>query len=691
MIRRPFALAMASLVVATRAAAQQAPPAPLPMEPVEFPPFRERTLSNGARLVVVTQDEVPFVTVNLVLRGGSVVDPDDQVGLAAFTAQLLTRGTRTHSADDIAEAIDFLGGTLDASASSDWISVSLGVLEPDLAEGLALLADVVMYPTFPDSEVELVRTRALSGLEASLAQPGVLAGRAFTRAVYGGHPYGKLETPETFEAIDRASLQEFHAAWFRPGNALFVVAGSVTMDEAVRSLEAAFEGWQPGPVPNVRYSGAPTRTAVEVLLVHKPGSVQAVVRAGHMLARGSHPDWTALSVANQVLGGGSSGRLFRILREERGWTYGAYSSATRRRDLGVWQATLEARNEVAAEAIAELLAQIERMRDEMVPGPELDDTQSFLVGSFPLQIETPQQIAGQVLSNRLLGLPDDALATYRERVAALDASDLRRVSTEHLLPDRLLLVVVGDSALLQDAVSSFGAVTVVDQEGRPLDPTALVPAPASERFDASTLRPGAYEYRVLVQGSPVGTMRRELVPDTTGGGPALAFRGTIALGLQTIDQEVVFGVPDFDASSARMSMAMGGQTATMEARVRDGRLVGSVSLPTGSQALDRELPEGTLIADMVELAVWIAELAEGKEIRVPVARLETGTVETQVMRVTGVEEVTVPAGTFQAYRVELEGSEPQTVWARVEAPHVLLRLVPAAQPLTLELVSLPGR
>ena len=192
MIRRPFALAMASLVVATRAAAQQAPPAPLPMEPVEFPPFREQTLSNGARLVVVTQDELPFVTVNLVLRGGSVVDPDDQVGLAAFAAQLLTRGTRTHSANDIAEAIDFLGGTLDASASSDWISVSLGVLEPDLAEGLALLADVVMYPTFPDSEVELVRTRALSGLEASLAQPGVLAGRAFTRGVYGGHPYGEV-------------------------------------------------------------------------------------------------------------------------------------------------------------------------------------------------------------------------------------------------------------------------------------------------------------------------------------------------------------------------------------------------------------------------------------------------------------------------------------------------------------------
>ena len=159
------------------------------------------------------------------LRGGSVVDPDDQVGLAAFTAQLLTRGTRTHSADDIAEAIDFLGGTLDASASSDWISVSLGVLEPDLAEGLALLADVVMYPTFPDSEVELVRTRALSGLEASLAQPGVLAGRAFTRAVYGGPPLreagdsgdvrGRSTGPRSRSSTPPGSVRETRSSWWQ--------------------------------------------------------------------------------------------------------------------------------------------------------------------------------------------------------------------------------------------------------------------------------------------------------------------------------------------------------------------------------------------------------------------------------------------------------------------------------------------
>lgn len=676
-------------VLAPAASAQtQSPPSARPMGRVDFPAFVERTLPGGARLLVVTQNEVPFVTVKLVLRGGSGVDRPDQIGTAAFVAELLTKGTPTRTADDIAGAIDFVGGSLRASASTDWVSVSLGVLQPDLPAALDLLADVVMHPTFPDAQLELVRTRAQSGLEASLGQPAVLASRAFVRAIYGAHPYGKLETPETLQAIDRTALRAFHELWFRPSNAFFVVAGSVGADEAAAAIGRAFADWAPAAVPAVTYGQTPEVERTHVIVVHQPGSVQAAVRVGHLLPRGDAADWTALAVANQVLGGGSSGRLFKILREQKGWTYGAYSAATRRPDLGVWQATLDARSEVVVDAIGELIAQIGRMRTQMVPGSELDVTKSFLVGSFPLQIETPEQIAGQVLNNRLLGLPDDALETYRERVAALDASDVRQASAERLDPDHLVIVVVGDAVLLADALRKFGPVSVVDAEGRPLDTTVLLAKPSGERFDASMLRPGAFEYRVMLQGNAVGTMKRELAADTTGG-RAMAFRGTVTLGPQTIDQEVVFGIPDFDARSATMSMDMAGQRASMDARVRDGRLIGTVALPSGNQPVNREIPPGALIADMVEIAVWIADLAEGKEIRVAVARLETGGVDTQVMRVRGIEDVTVPAGTFKAYRVEIAGSEPQTVWARVAAPHVILKLAPAGQPLTLELVALP--
>jgi hypothetical protein len=274
-------------------------------------------------------------------------------------------------------------------------------------------------------------------------------------------------------------------------------------------------------------------------------------------------------------------------------------------------------------------------------------------------------------------------------VAALDQSDIRRVATDHLRPDRMLLVVVGDAAGLQGALARFGTVRVVDADGAPVELGTLVPESSGERFDASVLRTGTYEYRVLLNGNEAGRMVRELAPDTTVGEPALSYRGTISVGAQSMETGVVFTVPAFQARAASMSVGLGAQAATMAARVENGRLIGTVNVPTGEQAIDREFPEGALIADMVEVALWIAELAEGKEIRVPVARLETGAVEGQTMRVSGVEDVTVPAGTFRAFRVEIEGSEPQTVWARFESPHVLLKLVPQGQPLTLELVTLP--
>jgi len=468
-LRRGLVLAaLAGTLLGAPARAQQTPPAPLPMGQVDFPPFQERTLSNGARLLVVTQEEVPYVTVRAVVQGGTSVDPVDRVGQTAFLAQLLTKGTTTRPAAQIAEEIDFMGGSLDASAGADWINVTLGVLEPDLTAGLGLLADVMMHPTFPEDELELVRTRALSGLEASLAEPDQLAIRAFIRAVYGEHPYGKLESEATLGAIDRASLERHHATWFQPGNTLFVVAGSVTADEIAPALESAFRGWEGGATPAVDY-GTPPPQRAEVVLVDRPGSVQAVVLAGHLLARGSNPDWTTLSVGNHLLGGGITSRLFQILREQKGWTYGAYSQAVRRRDLGVWLASVEARTDVAVDAIAELLAQVGRLRSELIPPDELEVTKSYLVGSFPLSIETPQQIANQVASNRLLGLPNDALATYRARVAALDPSDVRRVATDHLIPDRMVLVVVGDAAQLREGLARFGPVRVVGPDGAPVE------------------------------------------------------------------------------------------------------------------------------------------------------------------------------------------------------------------------------
>src|SRR5690606_22916088 len=243
--RAAMLMAAALLAAATPTWAQQKeePPAPAPLRPVELPAFHERTLSNGATVIIVENHEQPVVSLNLRLPSGAKYDPVGKAGVAAFTASLLDKGTSTRSADEIAETIDFVGGSLSAGAGDDAISVGSSVLTAFLDTALVLMSDVVRNPTFPEREFETERQRTLSGLQASLGQPQYLAERQFFREVYGDHPYGAMPSPESVRAITRDDLVAFHAPHFRPGNALFVVAGDVQPDDIVQRLERHFGAW----------------------------------------------------------------------------------------------------------------------------------------------------------------------------------------------------------------------------------------------------------------------------------------------------------------------------------------------------------------------------------------------------------------------------------------------------------------
>ena len=324
--RITWVVALAVAAAALPVAAQQAPPAPLPLDELSFPDFEEHTLSNGANVIVVPQHELPFVSVNLILMAGSARDPAGLAGLASMTAQLLNKGTQGRSSLELAEAVDFIGANLFASAGLDRSTVVLGALTPDLPVALAVMADIVMNPTFPADELDLLRTQTLTALQFQLSQAAALADQNFRKAVYGDHPYGQSEGVESVEAITREEVADFHSTFYRPNNALFIVAGDVNTDEVTEQLERAFRGWAPKQIPTIEYPAIPERTGIEVLLVNKPGSVQSSVRIGHALMRGVSDDWNAFNVANQVLGAGSTARLFLSLREESGWTYGGSSS-----------------------------------------------------------------------------------------------------------------------------------------------------------------------------------------------------------------------------------------------------------------------------------------------------------------------------------------------------------------------------
>jgi zinc protease len=449
---------------------RSAPPPSLASRPLEFPGFRETQLANGMSVVIVEQAVQPIASVSLYVRSGAAVDPAAQIGRAEMTANLLTKGTTTRTANQISEAIEGIGGSLSAGAGSDWVTVSATVLAEHLPLAFELLSDVALNPTFPEDELELARRRTLSGLQAALAQPGELARRRFIREVYGPqHPYGTAPTMGTVQAIQRDDLIRFHREHFSAGNAMLVVAGAIGADDVERLARQHFGAWQAGARPALTWTAPPPREQTRIYLVHRPGTVQSNILIGHLGIRPDNPDFFPLQVLNRIVGGGTDARLFQILREEKGWTYGAYSRLTRPMDVGFFQASAEVRTEVTDSAVAEMLLQLRRVREEAVPAAEFESARAFLAGSFPLRIETPGQIASQIAQARLLGLPIEDVTRYRERIMAVTPQDVQRVARDYILPERAAVVVVGDARHIRAGLEAIAPVVLYDAEGEPLE------------------------------------------------------------------------------------------------------------------------------------------------------------------------------------------------------------------------------
>lgn len=661
-------------------------PAPLPLRDVTFPDFDERILSNGARLIVVPQREVPFVTVNVVVPAGTVADPEGKEGTATFVAQLLTSGTTSRGFVDLSQTLDRHGISLAAEAQEEWSTVSLNTTTAALDEGLDVLVDVLMHPSFPDDRFEGTRRQGLTGLQVQSSRPDAVADRAFARAIYGSHPYGRMPTPPSVRALTRDDLVAFHDLWYRPDGALIVVAGDVVADDIAERIDSALHAWGPARRPEVTFERAPDRTGVEILVVHQPGTVQAEIRVGHLLAGAETEGWERLVVANQLLGGGPPGRLQQVLRNARGYTYDARSTITRLRRLGVFRIETAARNEVAADAVEEILSQVQRLRARAIPQGELDDTKSYLVGSFPLSIETPQQVAGQVTTHRLLGLGTQELESYRTRVAAVDTADARDAAERWIRPEQFVVVVAGDAGVLQPRLRGLGEVQIVDVDGRPLRLADLAPQPSSEVFDLSGLEPAQLTYDVQIGGLKRGEARRTLERMADG----WRFASVIEAGPQRLEQEIVVDSA-LGLVSSRNHTVAGGRETLVTTRLEGDRLVGRNVSGTAGEDIDLAVPGGVTLSDGIELALWCSELSVGREIRLPVANLRTGAVDEVVMRVEEETDLTIPSGTYRVFRVSVAGPEAQTLYVLATAPHIPVRLESASQPVALELSAIGGR
>ncbi|MBI4545415.1 MAG: insulinase family protein [Gemmatimonadetes bacterium] len=663
------------------------PPAPLPPKPVSFPAYHERTLSNGASVILVENHEQPVVSINLRIRSGSVSDRTDKAGVAAFAADLLDKGTRKRNARQIAESIDFVGGSLDASAGADWSSVGATVLSEFLDTALVLLSDVVLNPTFPADELETERKRTLSALQVELSQPGSLAQRRFLQEVYGRHPYGRLPTPETVNSVQRDDLQGFHRLHYRPENALFVVAGDVNPEDMVARLEKHFGNWSAAPVPRPVVLAAPQRQQREVYLIHKPGSVQAVIRVGHLAAPATHPDWVTLDVALQILGGGSTGWLYKVLRETKGYTYGAYASGIRRPGPGIFLATAEVRNEVTDSAMTELFNLLRRIRDEPVPEADLKLAKDFLTGKFPRDIETPQQVAEQVASTVLLGLPREYLETYRDRAAAVSAADVQRVTREHLDPERAAVVVVGDATRIREKLAGLGTIHMFDVDGKPLELADIEVRAAALAFDPAPIKPQTLVYTFLLQGNPMGDFTRVVTRETLNGRDAIRAATNMSTPMMSMGMEVAVSARDLTPLYSRSQQQAGPMRMKTDLRYQGGKIVGTVTTPQGEEKqVNADVVAGTLLPGVDDFVIAVADFEKNKELKLPAFSSQSASSYTLGVKVAGEKKIKTAAGEFDTYELELTGAEGRMrVFVTKELPHVLVRQEFWDQPVAIEL------
>ncbi len=682
----------ALLVVAAPLAAQEPfpprPPKPDRLRPVQFPPFNELALPNGMTLLLVENHEQPTLSLSLSFRAGSAFDPAGKEGVAAFVAELLTKGTPARNADQIAAAIEGVGGSIGASAGDDFLTASVDVLSDHADLAFSLLGDVTRRATFPEQELELARTRYLSALEVELSQPQNVAARTFQQEIYGRHPYGRNTSAAAYKAITRDDVVAFAGRRLRPGGALLVVAGDITLPRARELAMQAFGGWSGAAPPAPAFPAPPPKRGTDILLVNRPGSVQSNIVIGNTTFLPTDTTYYAARLATQVLGGGSDSRLFTILREQKSWTYGSYAALRRNRGIGFWQATFEGRTEVTDSALTELLHQIDRIRTEAIPDSELAAAKGFLVGSFPLTIETPRQIAQVVSTARLLGLGPDYVQRYRERLSRVSAVRARAAAQRVIHRNALAIVVVGDAKALYEKLKPIAPVRLVDLEGKMMDPVELNPKGGPVAFDRSQIVARSDSFQALVQGNVFGAQTAKV--EVTG--DSIVYTEATTIGqIQQQSRVVLNG--DLSMRRSDQTGTVQGQHTETHLTYADGRVKGTAMSPQPggtpkSITVDTTIAAGTVDDNALALLLAAMSLEQGKTFNLNVFSTGEGTTKVVSVKVAAVENVAVPAGTFPAYRLELSGMQlPIVMHVTRDAPRRVVRIAPTGAPLVFELVK----
>ena len=420
-----------------------------------FPKAATKTLPNGLRVFVVSDSEQPAVAVRLVIQtAGSVKDPAGMPGVAEMTANMLTQGTAKRSAKEIAEAIDFVGGSLAASSSKDSTAVTLDVVKKDLDTGLDLMSDVVLHPAFKGDELERQRQQLLSNLMVQYSDPEYLASVVFGRVVYGDSPYGWPQegTPVTVNKLAPDDLAKFHDANYAPNQSLMAFAGDIKPEAAFAAAEKYFGGWAKVDVAAAAPQQPSALAGQHIWLIDKPDAVQTQIRVGNLGIRRSDPNFIPVAVMNRIFGGGYNSRLNTEVRVKSGLTYGAYSSFNPHRYTGSFGVGTFTRTEATVQATKLVVDLLTKMSTGDVAPSELDFARDYLAGVYPIQSETAEQVANRVLAVAEFDLPADYNDTYPERIRGVTPAQVKEMAQRYLQTNNLDIVLAGNVSAFRDAL-----------------------------------------------------------------------------------------------------------------------------------------------------------------------------------------------------------------------------------------------
>lgn len=435
---------------------------------VKFPRPAERRLKNGLQLLNLENHRLPTVSLAVVMPFSSLSEPPDKIGLADCVADMLTLGAGSRDARQFVERLGELGASLNVQAEfgARSTTVTASSLSENLDAVLDLLSDVLLRPTFPQDELDKWKTRRLSQLQQVRTNPGFLAQERMHQVLYGADARKYIITSaEAIRAITRDDLVSFHKTYYRPGGSLAGVAGDVSTAAIAARLEKVLAGWEGSVPPLPKLPLEQPIAGKKVYLINRPNSVQTALSLANRAIGRLDPDYEAVQVMNRVLGAGPASRLFRNIREDKGFTYGVGSAFTAQAFKNHFAASSSVRTAVTGPALDEFLKEFEDIRSRPVPKQELEEAKRAIVAGYALSLENQGNVLRQTLLRREYGLPDDYFDTYPAKIMAITAEDVQRVARKYVPIDNLQIFAVGEADKIREVLAKFGPVEEYTAEG----------------------------------------------------------------------------------------------------------------------------------------------------------------------------------------------------------------------------------